>query len=458
MKRKYIWVALIAALTLTSLVWYGCTDKEEALVGSIYGTVTDYATGEPIGNVNVKLRPTGETTLTGSDGTFDFQGLKPSKYSLSLSKAEYADLDDDYVIKVEAGKKVKRDVQIQKKIASLQITDMSGTSITFLDFGVESSVTSKSFNIFNNGTISITCQLLCTCDWIDTIVAMGTTIKPGQTLTVTVIINREKLSAGENRTILHIISANGSNELSILATGHGVPTVVTSQVSNITAESAKCGGEVIACGNGTVLDYGLCWSTYNVPTIDAGNYISLGSGMGSFSGIISNLETTTTYYVRAYATNELGTAYGTVRQFTTRSPYDLLPSFSFNGHTYKVAPDPHTDYSEQISWEQAYSYCQSLTAYGHSDWRMPTLAELEYMYLNRMSIGGFIEFHHGTDIYGDTYNTRSVYLSSTECTPNSEHYKIQWDGGSQICGFEEGHYYGDHFCVFCHVRPIRIEN
>lgn len=458
MKNKYLWTILIAVLALSTLVWFSCTEKEEDIKGSIYGTVTDYATGEPVSKVIVKLNPNGESTLTGSDGTFDFKSLKPGKYSLSMSKAEYADLDDDYVIEVESGKKMKRDVQIRKKTASLQITDMSGTAITFLDFGVEESVISKSFNIFNNGTLNITCQLLCTCDWIDTIVAMGTNIEPGQTLTVTVIIDRRKLSAGENRTLLHIISANGSNELSILATGHGVPTVVTRQVSDITAESAKCGGEVTASGNGTVLDYGLCWSINNVPTIDAGNSVSLGSGMGSFSGTISNLESNKTYYVRAYATNELGTAYGTVRQFTTSSPYDLLPSFSFNGHTYKVAPDPHTNYTEYISWEQAYSYCQNLTAYGYSDWRMPTIVELEYMYLNRMDIGGFIDFHHGTDAYGDTYNTRSVYLSSTECGSYSEHYKIQWDGGGRLCGFEGGYYYSDYYCVYCHVRPIRIEN
>lgn len=457
MKRKYIWVALIAALTLTSLVWYGCTDKEEALVGSIYGTVTDYATGEPVSKVIVKLNPNGESTLTGSDGTFYFKNLKPGKYALSMSKAEYTDLDDDHVIEVEAGKKVKRDVQIRKKTASLQITDMSGTAILFLDFGVEGSVTSKSFNIFNNGTLNITCQLLCTCDWIDTIVTMGTNIEPGQTLTVTVIINREKLSAGENRTILHIISANGSNELSILATGHGVPTVTTGQVTNITSESAECSGNVTAYGNGPVLDYGLCWSTSNVPSINADNHVSLGCGLGSFSGTITSLEMNTTYYVRAYATNELGTAYGTVRQFTTRSPYDLLPAFSFNGHTYKVAPDPHTNYSEYISWEQAYSYCQNLTAYGYSDWRMPTIEQLECMYQNRVTIGGFIDFQHITNTYGE-FNIRSVYHSSTKSTSNEEHYKTQWDGGGRVLGFENGYYYSDYYIVYCHVRPIRMDN
>ena len=74
MKRKYIWTALIAALTISTLVWYGCTEKEEDILGSIYGTVTDYATGEPVGNVSIKLRPSGEATLTGNDGSYEFKG------------------------------------------------------------------------------------------------------------------------------------------------------------------------------------------------------------------------------------------------------------------------------------------------------------------------------------------------------------------------------------------------
>lgn len=456
MKKGVSVIAAALMLLVASVVWYSCKKEEIVVTGSIFGTVTDFATGQPVGNVNVKLRPSGTTTLTGSDGSFEFKDLDAGNYSLLLSKAEYADLDDDYTIKLEAGKDVRRDVQIRKKIASLQITDMAGTSITMLDFGMDESVTSKSFNIFNNGTSNITCQLLYNCDWIDTIVAMGTTIEPGHTLTVTVIIDREKLSPGENRTILHIISANGSNELSILATGHGVPSVITSQVTNITPESAECGGNVTACGDGSVLDYGLCWSTSSVPTIDGGNHISIGSGMGAFTGTITNLEMNTTYYVRAYATNELGTAYGAVRQFTTVSPYDLLPSFSFNGHTYKVAPDPHTDYSEYISWEQAYSYCQNLTTHGYSDWRMPTIEELEYMYQNREQIGGFI----GQNSQG-SWPVHSLYHSSTMGNENG-HIKLHWSLGDRYEGYESGYYLwtdgqGNGFYIRCHVRPIRME-
>jgi len=90
--RKLISITLMILAII--LLWHGCTKPEET--GTIYGTVTDFATGEPLKNVNVRIRPSGETTQTGSDGTYMFQDLRPGKYSLFLSKADYSDKDDDY--------------------------------------------------------------------------------------------------------------------------------------------------------------------------------------------------------------------------------------------------------------------------------------------------------------------------------------------------------------------------
>lgn len=79
--------------------------------GGIYGHVTDFVTGEDVGNANVQLRPSGETTLTGSDGMFQFNYLPSGDYSLTVSKAGYSDLVDDYVITVR-DRMVRRDIQI----------------------------------------------------------------------------------------------------------------------------------------------------------------------------------------------------------------------------------------------------------------------------------------------------------------------------------------------------------
>lgn len=316
MKKQHI-ILFAIFLIASCAVWFSCTKETEFATGSIFGTVTDYATGRPIGNANVRLRPSGETTLTGSDGTYEFKNLEAGKYSLLLSKAEYADFDDDSIIVLEAGKSMQRDIQMRKLMASLRITDMSGDTIHSLDFGSDEFVTSKSFNIFNDGTVTIDCQIMYSCIWIDTAIAAGTTIAPGQTLAVTVIIDRSQLSSGENRTYLHIISNNGNNELLITAIGPGAPTITTNDVSNPTATSAVCGGNVTSDGGSAVTDRGICWATFNAPSLENGSHLSNGAGMGTFLSTMSNLTPNTVYYVRAYATNVRGISYGEERQFTT---------------------------------------------------------------------------------------------------------------------------------------------
>ena len=95
-----------------------------------------------------------------------------------------------------------------------------------------------------------------------------------------------------------------------------LPTVITASVTDITSNSAKSGGEVINDGGAEVTERGICWSTGANPTIN-NSHASAGTGMGSFSAMMSGLSSNTTYHVRAYATNEVGTAYGLDKEFTT---------------------------------------------------------------------------------------------------------------------------------------------
>ena len=95
-----------------------------------------------------------------------------------------------------------------------------------------------------------------------------------------------------------------------------IPTVTTNNISSITANSAVCGGNVSDAGNLTVTARGVCWSTSPNPTINDSKTTN-GSGMGIFTSNITGLTDGITYYVRAYATNSKGTAYGEERSFTT---------------------------------------------------------------------------------------------------------------------------------------------
>ena len=109
------------------------------------------------------------------------------------------------------------------------------------------------------------------------------------------------------------------------------PTVTTAEVTNITVNSALCGGEVTFDGN-LATTRGVCWSTSQNPTIED-NKTTNGSGLGSFTSNLSNLASQTTYYVRAYATNEVGTSYGEEVSFTTLAAYSPATGSS-NGYGY----------------------------------------------------------------------------------------------------------------------------
>ncbi|MFA5417920.1 MAG: SusF/SusE family outer membrane protein [Bacteroidales bacterium] len=95
-----------------------------------------------------------------------------------------------------------------------------------------------------------------------------------------------------------------------------LPAVSTAVATEITKVSAVSGGEVISDGGAEVIARGIVWSTNADPTL-LDNNIAAGSGTGSFVSSITGLTTFTTYHVRAYATNSIGTAYGADVQFTT---------------------------------------------------------------------------------------------------------------------------------------------
>jgi hypothetical protein len=101
-------------------------------------------------------------------------------------------------------------------------------------------------------------------------------------------------------------------------TGTTFATVTTTPATNISASGANSGGTVSADGGSAITARGICYSTSPYPTI-ADNKITGGSGTGSFTSVISGLLAGTTYYIRAYATNNVGTAYGNEVSFTTSS-------------------------------------------------------------------------------------------------------------------------------------------
>src|SRR5690554_3720688 len=102
----------------------------------------------------------------------------------------------------------------------------------------------------------------------------------------------------------------------------GLSTLTTIKITNITASTAVSGGNIADDENNAVTARGVCWSTEQNPTIDDEKTID-GKGEGEFSSSLSDLTSDTKYYVRAYATNSVGTAYGNELSFTTEKQMGL---------------------------------------------------------------------------------------------------------------------------------------
>lgn len=120
------------------------------------------------------------------------------------------------------------------------------------------------------------------------------------------------------------------------STPEDFPTVTTNDITEILFTSAKGGGNVISDGGGNVAAYGIVWSTSEDPTVQFNEGITIdGEGTGEFSSALSGLQPNTTYYVRAYATNNSGTAYGDEISFTTED-FDNFIATDIDGNEYGV--------------------------------------------------------------------------------------------------------------------------
>ena len=143
---------------------------------------------------------------------------------------------------------------------------------------------------------------------------LGKATVSGGTATITL---NGTMTAGSNLTlcVFGYNKVTNLQEITVMAPATA-PTVSTTAISNIDKTTATGGGNITADGGATVTARGICWSTSQNPTVD-GNHTTDGTGTGSFTSSMTGLTANTTYYVRAYATNSAGTAYGEQVSFTT---------------------------------------------------------------------------------------------------------------------------------------------
>ncbi len=298
MKRSLYFVF---GLLLVCGMYQACAPEE--LPGSIYGTVVDKATGEPIKAAGVELSPSGLKTVTGSEGQFEFTELDPGKYTLIITKTGYVD-GVSGTIEVKPGQQAKGDVQIEKLPPALKVVDDNRQEISILDFGSAEDDVARSFSIFNDGTESLEWELTATADWIKSVSKTSGTLSAGATQSLIITIDRVKLSSGENKTTVHITSNSGSKQLVVIATNDfHVTTLNVLPVTDIKSTSAVLNGEIVEDGSPKYTERGFVYAETTQPTIDnAIQKITVPfTDDKTFSAAINDLTLGKKYYVRAFA-------------------------------------------------------------------------------------------------------------------------------------------------------------
>ena len=115
-----------------------------------------------------------------------------------------------------------------------------------------------------------------------------------------------------------------SNEVTVTTNrSTSLSSLTTTAVSSISTTSAMSGGNITSDGGSAITFRGVCWSTSANPTIALSTKTVDGTGTGSFTSSMTGLTLFTTYHVRAYATNTVGTAYGSDIEFTTSNVTNL---------------------------------------------------------------------------------------------------------------------------------------
>ena len=202
-----------------------------------------------------------------------------------------------------------------------QVTFTSGSTTPTVNTSDVTSITSNSAvcggNVTTSGGAPVTARGLC---W-------GTSFNPSTSNSHNTIGQGTGVFSGSmtglaSNTTYHVRAyATNSKGTAygqdvVFTTTSALPTVTTGTVSDISYESAKCTGNVTNTGGANVTLRGICWGTTSNPTTSNSSYSS-GSGTGSFTGYLNRLTPGTTYYIRAFATNNYGTAYGEQRTITT---------------------------------------------------------------------------------------------------------------------------------------------
>ena len=348
---------------------------------------------------------------------------------------------------------------------ALSVRTLSATIPTGVTTNTISSITQTTAtgggNSTNDGGATITSKGVC---WSNT--TSSPTIANSKTVDGSGIGSFTSSLSGLTANTTYYVRAYATNSvgtaygpaISVRTLSATIPTgVTTNTITSITQTTATGGGNSTNDGGATITSKGVCWSnTTSSPTIANSKTVD-GSGIGSFTSSLSGLTANTTYYVRAYATNSVGTSYGSLMSFTTLAPAltvgqsyqgGIIAYIFQSGDSGYIAGQTHgliATTSNQTTGSQwgcsgtsistsltfgagqtntvsivngcstssiAARICNDLVSGGYSDWYLPSYYELEKLYTNRTAIGGFSSTYYWSSSQIGTTTAYSLNFST----------------------------------------------
>jgi len=180
--------------------------------------------------------------------------------------------------------------------------------------------------------------------------------------------------------------------------GITTPVLTTDSVSAISEYTATSGGTITSDGGSPVTKRGVCWSKTPDPQI-TDDHTSDGTGTGSFTSQLTGLDTNTLYYVRAYASNSKGTAYGNTQSFKTLSIVIYDSVFDIDGHKYTVIPIGNQFWLRENLW---------VTRYRNGDVIPKVTTDAQWKI---MAVGAWCFYDNlqsNDSVYGNLYNWHAL--------------------------------------------------
>ncbi len=312
---------------------FSCRKKElPPATCKICCKVTD-SNNIPVDSAKIDFKESGITiaqyTYTQSNGIVYIDKLEPGSYHFTISKKGYSYFQQDIDV---ADEQQNQNFIINKIIALFgkdTIVDKTVSSATILgfinDLGYWGYVTQYGHcwsSTNNNPTIYDSKTTLGTLNHPFQFSSVLTGLSPNTTYYIKAYATNS-------------IGTVYNNMLSFSTQSLTIPTVTTTTITNIMDTAAISGGNVITDGSIAVTARGVCWSTNQLPTT-SDSHTTNGTGTGSFTSNITGLIGTTKYYVRAYATNSIGTAYGNQVSFTTLFNCGIQTVTDIDGNTYNT--------------------------------------------------------------------------------------------------------------------------